>query len=179
MFKFFSIYTYIQNIYIYIIQRVTTSIPRCFKRMLPAVPGFKGVHFFPGQILDFGQARSRCSSSLVAHQEFLKGDIWPSIHFSLLNLYLSPTTTQVQQAGSIAAGCQLLDKKISPKCLASLLGIGSNRLRRAEGGAPDLRYGKREYKSKPSTFTIDSFLQICYHNIAETLPDKFLDTSFL
>eukprot|EP00434_Breviolum_minutum_P034503 symbB.v1.2.030542.t1/scaffold3453.1/size56350/2 len=31
--------------------------------MLSAVPGFKGVHLFPGQILDFGQARSRCSSS--------------------------------------------------------------------------------------------------------------------
>lgn len=146
--------------------------------MLSAVPGFKGVHLFPGQILDFGQARSRCSSSLVAHQEFLRGYLTIN---SLLPTEPLPvtTTTQVQQAGSIAAGCQLLDKKISPKCLASLLGIGSNRLRRVEGGAPDLRYGKREYKSKPSTFTIDSFLQICYHNIAETLPDKFLDTKHL
>ena len=144
--------------------------------MLSAVQGFKGVQYFPGQVLDFGKARSRCSSSLVAHQEFLNGFLTSLFPTESLPV---TTTTQVQQSGSIAAGCQLLDKQISPKCLASLLGIGSNRLRRAEGGAPDLRFGKKEYKSKPSTFTIDSFLQICYHNIAETLPDKFLDTECL
>ena len=48
------------------------------------------------------------------------------------------------------------------------MGIGKRRLQRLEGGAPDLRYGKREYRSRAGTWTIDSFLQICYDNIAET-----------
>ena len=60
------------------------------------------------------------------------------------------------------------------KCLVALMGIGKSRLQRLEGGAPDLRFGRREYRSRAGTWTIDSFLQICYDNIAETLPDRFL-----
>lgn len=86
----------------------------------------------------------------------------------------SPCRSQVQQSGTPACGCQLLDKKVGRKCLVALMGIGKRRLQRLEGGAPDLRYGKREYRSRAGTWTIDSFLQICYDNIAETLPDRFL-----
>ena len=83
-------------------------------------------------------------------------------------------SAEVQQAGSTASGCELLEKKVGSKCLTSLLGIGTHRLRRLQGGGPDLRFGHREYKSKPGTWTIDSFLQTAYNNIAETLPDQFL-----
>lgn len=71
-------------------------------------------------------------------------------------------------------GCQLLDKKLGTKCLAQLLGIGTHRLKKLQAGGPDLRFGKKEYRSKAGTWTIDSFLQIMYHNIAETLPDRWL-----
>lgn len=88
--------------------------------------------------------------------------------------HASSSASQVQQAGSTACGCELLEKKVGLKCLTSLLGIGTHRLRRLQGGGPDLRYGRREYKSKPGTWTIDAFLQTAYNNIAETLPDQFL-----
>ena len=79
----------------------------------------------------------------------------------------------MQQSGSTSAGTKLLDKDVSPSCLASLLGIGKARLRKVESGAPDLRYGKRaEPRSSALAWTVDSFLQIAYDRIAETLPDK-------
>ena len=84
--------------------------------------------------------------------------------------------TKVQQSGNTASGCQLLDKPVGPKCLAALLGLGVNRLKRIQSGGPDLRFGKREYRSKPGTWTVDAFLQVAYDNIAETLPDKSLCT---
>lgn len=52
------------------------------------------------------------------------------------------------------------------------MGVGTNRIRRLQNGAPDLRYGTREYRSKAGTWTIDGFLQVAYDNIAETLPDR-------
>lgn len=69
--------------------------------------------------------------------------------------------------------CSLLDKEVGFQCLASLLGVGRGRL--STSAAPDLRYGKREYKSKPGTWTVDGFFQVCYDSIAETLPDEFLE----
>ncbi|CAK9035320.1 unnamed protein product [Durusdinium trenchii] len=49
------------------------------------------------------------------------------------------------------------------------------RLRKVESGAPDLRYGKRaEPRSSALAWTVDSFLQIAYDRIAETLPDKVI-----
>ena len=80
----------------------------------------------------------------------------------------------MQQCGSTAQGCQLLDKKMGVKCIAVLLGIGEHRLRKLQCGAPDLRFGAKEYRSKPGTWSIDRFLQVCYDNVAETLPDRFL-----
>ncbi|CAK9001621.1 unnamed protein product, partial [Durusdinium trenchii] len=41
-------------------------------------------------------------------------------------------------------------------------------------GAPDLRFGRREHRSRPQTYTMDAFLQIAYESIAETLPDRFV-----
>ncbi|CAK9026556.1 unnamed protein product [Durusdinium trenchii] len=52
------------------------------------------------------------------------------------------------------------------------MGIGRNRLHKVDCGNPDLRFGKREYRSKALTWSVDSFLQIAYDRIAETLPDK-------
>ncbi|CAK9013014.1 Uncharacterized protein SCF082_LOCUS11746 [Durusdinium trenchii] len=54
------------------------------------------------------------------------------------------------------------------------MGIGRNRLHKVDCGNPDLRFGKREYRSKALTWSVDSFLQIAYDRIAETLPDKFI-----
>lgn len=68
----------------------------------------------------------------------------------------------------------LLDKVVGFKCLASLLGIGTGRLRKGMASAPDLRRGKRTYMSKPSTWSVDGFLRIAYNSVAETLPDQFL-----
>lgn len=66
----------------------------------------------------------------------------------------------------------LLDKPVGLKCLAALMGIGQQRLRRATSGAPDMRYGKKAHRFRPGTWTADSFLQVSYDSIAETLPDK-------
>jgi hypothetical protein len=65
----------------------------------------------------------------------------------------------------------LLDKVVGFKCLASLLGVGTGRLRRGVANAPDLRHGKREYMSKPATWSVDGFLRMAYDSVAETLPD--------
>ena len=68
--------------------------------------------------------------------------------------------------------CNLLDKDVGRKCLMRLLGIGQERLDRQASGAPDLRFGRKEHKSQPGTFTVDAFLQVAYDSIAETLPDQ-------
>ena len=70
--------------------------------------------------------------------------------------------------------CLLLDKPVGPKCLAALIGVGQARLQRCRASAPDLRFGKREHRSQPGTWTADAFFQVVYDSIAETLPDKFL-----
>ena len=79
-------------------------------------------------------------------------------------------------SGSGRTACTLLDKSVGFKCLASLLGVGGSRLEKNAGGAPDLRYGKKKHCSKPGTWTVDGFLQVCYDAIAETLPDECLDS---
>ena len=68
----------------------------------------------------------------------------------------------------------LLEKPVGAKCLSSLLGIGQARLRKSAGGTPDLRYGSKEHRSRPGTWTVDGFLQVSYDSIAETLPDRLL-----
>ena len=89
----------------------------------------------------------------------------------------NPTKMQMcVTPGSSTMQCQLLDKRVGFKCLASLLGVGHGRVRKRSCQAPDLRHGKREYQSKPGTWTVDGFLQIAYDSIAETLPDQFLSS---
>ena len=68
----------------------------------------------------------------------------------------------------------LLDKPVGRKCLAALIGVGQARLQRSRAGTPDLRFGKREHRSQPGTWTADAFFQVVYDSIAETLPDKHL-----
>ena len=70
--------------------------------------------------------------------------------------------------------CTLLDKSVGFKCLAALLGVGSGRLERSSSAAPDLRFGQRVHESKPGSWTVDSFLQVAYDAIGETLPDESL-----
>lgn len=68
---------------------------------------------------------------------------------------------------------KFLDKTVGAKCLASILGVGHSRLRKAVATTPDLRYGKRGgYTSKAGTFSVDGFLRILYDSVAETLPDR-------
>ena len=74
--------------------------------------------------------------------------------------------------------CNLLDRPMGRKCLIKLIGVGQDRMTRQASGAPDLRFGRREHRSKPGTFTVDAFLQVAYDAIAETLPDRLLDTSY-
>lgn len=90
---------------------------------------------------------------------------------------LSYWTTKLHFASGDALGnsaFRLLDQTVGAKCLARLLGVGSNRLRKSMSGAPDLRFGRREHRSRPQTYTVDAFLQIAYESIAETLPDRLL-----
>ena len=74
--------------------------------------------------------------------------------------------------------CNLLDRPMGRKCLAKLIGMGQDRMSRQASGAPDLRFGHREHRSQPGSFTVDAFLQVAYDSIAETLPDKYLATSY-
>ena len=80
-------------------------------------------------------------------------------------------------SGSGRTACTLLDKPVGFRCLASLLGVGGARLEKKAGGAPDLRFGRKKHCSKPGTWTVDGFLQVCYDAIAETLPDECLDST--
>ena len=72
------------------------------------------------------------------------------------------------------AVCNFLDKEVGRKCLARLLGTSGSRLQKQAVQRPDLRFGRREYQSKPGTYSVDAFLQVAYDSIAETLPDQFL-----
>lgn len=74
--------------------------------------------------------------------------------------------------GAQQAEYKLLGQQVGQKCLASLLGVGHARIDKVASGAPDLRYGAREYESRAATFTVDSFLQVAYDAIGETLPDR-------
>ena len=77
-------------------------------------------------------------------------------------------------SGSGGTSCTLLDKAMGFRCLASLLGVGTARLDKKASATPDLRFGKRQHRSQPGSWTVDGFLQVAYDAIAETLPDEFL-----
>ena len=95
----------------------------------------------------------------------------------LLIFHFSQNLAKIEMAASKTGGaldCKLLDKPVGFKCIAALLGVGHSRIRTKSRGAPDLRHGKRQYESKPGTWSVDGFLQIAYDSIAETLPDQSL-----
>ena len=76
-----------------------------------------------------------------------------------------------------STSCNLLDKPVGFRRLASLLGVGGARLDKKASAAPDLRFGKRAHHSQPGTWTVDAFLQVLYDAIAETLPDELLTSA--
>jgi hypothetical protein len=73
--------------------------------------------------------------------------------------------------GPVTSYC-FLGQTIGPRCLASILGIGSNRLKRGISVAPDLRIGKPKSGSRSMSYSVDSFLSTMWQSVAETLPDR-------
>ncbi|CAE6950458.1 unnamed protein product [Symbiodinium sp. CCMP2592] len=68
----------------------------------------------------------------------------------------------------------LLGQEVGRKCLSKLLGVGSHRLQKVESAIPDLRHGKRAYRSHLESYSVDAFLQNAYDAIAETLPHQYV-----
>ena len=58
------------------------------------------------------------------------------------------------------------------ECLASVIGIGSKRLRKALAGTPDMRYHQfgGGVRLTPKTNHVDKFLFQLHGTVAETLP---------
>jgi len=56
----------------------------------------------------------------------------------------------------------------------SLLGIGKNRLARAEAGTPDLRCGTQERAASAAADSVRAFFHNAYTKLGECLPDKFV-----
>lgn len=101
-------------------------------------------------------------------------------HFAVDSYWLfafgKPSTAKLQLSSAGDSGrtqCKLLEYDVGLKCLAALLGVGQARLRRSIACTPDLRFGKRQHHSRAGTWTVDSFLQVAYDSIAETLPDQY------
>ena len=65
-----------------------------------------------------------------------------------------------------------LGQTVGYTCLATILGIGKSRLKKAMSSVPDLRFGKQKNLSRKDTWSVDSFLSLQYQNVAETLPDR-------
>lgn len=82
------------------------------------------------------------------------------------------STTTAPSSSRCSTNCTLLGKPVGFRCLASLLGVGGARLQRKAVSGPDLRFGKKQHRSQPGTWTVDGFLQVAYDAVAETLPDE-------
>ena len=67
--------------------------------------------------------------------------------------------------------CIFLERAIGVSCLAKLLGVGTNRLRKGANLNPDLRYGKCKQGDTEKTHSVHAFLTTLYESVAETLPD--------
>ena len=90
--------------------------------------------------------------------------------------------TKIRQLGLETGGegvgkCkyELLGVPVGLKCLAAVLGIGVNRLRRARSGNLDHRYAKMGggVRQSPKTDSVDRFLFELHSMIAETMPAGF------
>lgn len=67
-----------------------------------------------------------------------------------------------------------LGKRVSQKCLSTLLGIGKGRLAKNINAVPDLRFGKSKKYHFKNTASVDAWLALQYSQIAETLPDRWV-----
>lgn len=65
-----------------------------------------------------------------------------------------------------------LGQSIGLACMAKLLGVGTNRLRRSANCVPDMRMGSVKAGSHRDSFSIDAFLTTVHESVAETLPDR-------
>lgn len=157
---------------------------RCKEDLLQAVCRGQGASRLSRPVLESQQAGSGFYRSWVRsiNQDFLLvhhglGHHWLSYQFVDFLHFSTQTLTEMELSTTSGTGgnsCTLLDRSVGFKCLASLMGVGGSRLEKKASGAPDLRYGRREHRSKPGTWTVDSFLQIQYDAVAETLPDEYL-----
>ena len=68
--------------------------------------------------------------------------------------------------------CIFLERAIGVSCLAKLLGVGTNRLRKGANLNPDLRYGKCKQGDTEKTHSVHAFLTTLYESVAETLLDR-------
>ena len=167
--------------------------------MLPAVCLRKGLSHICVRFLELGKARSRYSGAPQHFQSdfcMIKKNMFqtcPNLLTGfetkreptcatteyLIACFCGPNVVSTQlylsSSGSgTTVSWSLLEKPVGAKCLSSLLGIGQARLRKSAGGTPDLRYGSKEHRSRPGTWTVDGFLLVSYDSIAETLPDRLL-----
>ena len=67
-----------------------------------------------------------------------------------------------------------LNQPVGLACLAKILGVGKNRLRKSGNMIPDMRFGKCKEGSSSESFSIDAFLTTLYNSVAETLPDRWV-----
>lgn len=93
--------------------------------------------------------------------------------FSSIALPLTLTKLGMAVDGTVPIqSTTFLEQEVGFRCLASLLGVGTNRLRRSGNTAPDLRLGKDKSGSQKESFSIDAFFATLYQSVAETLPDR-------
>lgn len=139
------------------------------EEVLQAVCFIEGAADVPEKLLCSGEARSRCSGALKLTVQYT----------FLLSSWVFFVGAKIQLSASAGRGdttkFTLLDQDLGKKCLAALLGVGDGRIRKNLAGAPDMRFGAREHRSAPGSWSVDSFLTIAYNSIAETLPDRLLD----
>ena len=76
------------------------------------------------------------------------------------------------ESSKSASEINFLGRRISQKCLSTLVGIGKARLRKAMDAISDARYGKAKGGHLRTAASVHAWLAIQYSQIAETLPDR-------
>ena len=115
--------------------------------------------------------------------------VLPGSFKHLLSCWLLLTTvTEIRQLcggdderRSRRTSYQLLGVKVGFECLASVLGIGSKRLRKALAGTPDMRFKQfgGGIRATPKTNDVDKFLFGLHGTVAETLPTGWPVENFI
>lgn len=144
---------------------------RRLESVLPAVQRIQeAAGPFLGEVLEAEEARSGCARSSIAAK--VGSNYYQCIVHAEVHQSFAGSSQATERAHT------LLDKAVGLKCLAALLGMGRDRVRRQEAGAPDLRCGRKEGRSRETTWSVDGFLKILYDSLAETLPDQRLSSYF-